>query len=302
MNYISIRVQAPSSTGDVNVYAVTNENPVKVTNGDYRLQVDTSRNQVSELQQFILPLNAWTVVSINDDEQLVIDKLLSDDRLTDVKTIYFKKITNTHVNEEDNINVTTNDENTSLFNIPSNLMLAAALTDTFDSTFTSSRGKHFEDDIIVRMIRNTMSVSMYPGEDGIIGAYACNLIADTGSINEMPVRSIQYNHMVRLIRNNKFKSNITNGNLLLAYADIYRANVDADTLNINNPCEDVSTIEYDQFTGDVNDNVIRVYTGGKSTIYNDYYAADELDNSFIELLKNGIKKWFADEGVHTGPM
>lgn len=76
---------------------------------------------------------------------------------------------------------------------------------------------------------------------------------------------------------------------MLAYADAYHSNLDDDIINITDPIEYVSSIEYDQFTGSVKDNVIEVRSTLFKSMYAGNYEANELDSMFVELLQMSIK-------------
>ena len=288
MKRVSIRVNVMEDN-ELVVYALTNVCPTKLKIGDMRVSI--LDNCLVRVETCIDAVGLWGVVKTDRLYPYLLSTIVTDERLTGDGYIYYKKVEYVYVDDDHDIRVTTKDENTSMFNIPVNLMFTAATTSKPEVDYISDIRPE-DKSLIVKVIRNAGGIAVYPSVHNSIGAYLVNIITDTHTVNELPVRCIQYNHLMRLINNKAFRQTINNGNLLLAYADTYCFNIDADNIIINNPCHGVDTIEYDQFTGTDGQNEITVCKQDGFGRYADTYIAENLDSSFIELLSESIKHWF----------
>lgn len=212
-------------------------------------------------------------------KNIIADKLASD-----LDLVYFKQTEPCYADNAESIVVTIEDTNAVLYNTPLNLMLLAACTDGVKHTFRSDK----TNTRIVQLERNhsVVGVSDIASE---FGPYYINNQTDTITINELSVRSIQFIHFMKLVNCSDFKNKMTNGNLLLAYADAYHHNLDDDVISINHPMENVASIDYDQFTGSVADNIIEVRSTYTTSMYAGNYEANQLDSGFVELLQMSIK-------------
>lgn len=213
-------------------------------------------------------------------EEVVAD-ILNHKELWGSDEIWFKKVED-YVTPDDSCIVNINDTNNVLFNTPVNLMLTAACTKAFDVSYYNEK----TNERIVRLIRYAMTINIHPTE-GVVGAHMCNLYGDSVTVNDINPRTIQFSQFVQLLNCTLFKREITNGNLMLAFADIYYNNLDDDVIDINDVLPDV-TVRYDQFTGDVCDNHIQLDSPNLPGKLDSMYAADLLDSGFVEFLQDAI--------------
>lgn len=216
----------------------------------------------------------------------IIDHISSCTELDGYDDVWFKQLpAYVSSNGEQTVNIT--DTDGLLFNIPINLMLLSACTTDYDVTYHSAKTQSR----IVRLIRCTTSVNVHP-YDGVAGAYACTLRTDFITVNQINPRSIQFNNLVQLIDCNAFKDKITNGNLLLAFADAYYDNLDDDIINIKDAIPNVEVV-YDQFTGNEQGNTIELNSSDLPGKFEVSYEAGKLDSGFVEFLEDSIKHYIA---------
>ena len=210
----------------------------------------------------------------------IVDAIYSYDCFSDIDTIYFKQAAAIYSLPNENIDIDINSTQHTLFNTPINLMVAAACTDEHDVTFYSD----VTDERIVRIVRYTTSVNIHPTDSDPVGMHMVDLNGDNIILNSVSPRSIQYKHIVRLINCKNFVSKITNGNLLLAFADIYHHNLDDNIIEIPSLLPNVSNVVYDQFSKYSNGNAIEVNGIQNGSIYIGEYRPDDLDSVFVEFL------------------
>lgn len=199
--------------------------------------------------------------------------LMGCDFVNDIDDIYYINVSLVYKDPEGKHDVHINQTNDDLFNIPLNLMYTAACTSHCVQEF------EFDSDMTPSLVLERRHMHVGVNYNSV---YMLNMYTDILPLNSVSVRCIEYRHGVMLIRNEKFLSQINNGNLVLAYADIYHGNNDDNVVNINNPSEKIANIHYDQFNGAVPDNEIFVSTkdGLEATVF----KSDELDSWLVELL------------------
>lgn len=222
--------------------------------------------------------------SIRVISQQIIDHISSCSELDNYEDVWFKKVPD-YVTPDGEHRVSINDTDALLFNIPINLMLLAACTDNYDVTYYNERTQSR----IARLIRCATSINVHPYE-GVAGAHACTLRCDYITVNQVNPRTIQFNNLVQLIHCAPFKDKITNGNLLLAFADAYYDNLDDDIINIQDVIPNVEVI-YDQFTGNESGNLIELDSLNLPGKLNTTYVASELDSGFVEFLEDAINHY-----------
>ena len=210
--------------------------------------------------------------------------ILAERLATDLNLVYFKQTDPIYADDREAIVVTIENTNAVLYNTPINLMVMAACTNDVNPSFHSDKNNQR----IVQLERGHTVVGVLDMASDF-GAYYINNVTDSITINEISTRSIQFIHFMKLVNCTLFKQRMTNGNLLLAYADAYHANLDDDIINIANPVEYVDSILYDQFTGSVEGNIIEVHSSLFKSMYAGNYEANELDSMFVELLQMSIK-------------
>lgn len=216
----------------------------------------------------------------------VIEHVSSCSELDNYEDIWFKQVPD-YITSDGEHRVSINDTDSLLFNIPINLMLLAACTDEYDVTYYDARTQSR----IARLIRCATSVNVHP-YDGVAGAHACTLRGDYITVNQINPRTIQFNNLVQLIHCVPFKDKITNGNLLLAFADAYNDNLDDDIININDVIPNVEVV-YDQFTGNGSGNLIELNSLDLPGKFQTTYEANKLDSGFVEFLEDCIKCFVA---------
>ena len=198
--------------------------------------------------------------------------------------IHYRKLDPIFSYGHDQPDILLNDTQQNLFNIPINLLVGAACTRQSDITFYESNRP------IVRLVRHNTFVEVIDNARDI--RYVICLKNDNVMFNDLSNRSIQFEHFARLLRCVEFKELINNGNLVLAYADSYMNNLDDDVID-----DDIFTdssifkINYDQFTGPYDDNIIEIAVNSKHNEYTGEYQASQLDATIIELLQCGIAHW-----------
>ena len=233
--------------------------------------------KISELEKLELPAYRKKIF-----EQIK-DNIVANNIVEDLSAAYFQQVKPLYENTKENIVVNITDTNASAFNTPINLMMAALCTDTADITISSDR----TGDYLMRVFRHISAITVAP-YDNIHGQYMYILMHDIMTLNDMSPRSMQFKNMVPVVQTDKFKELINNGNLLLAFADIYDGNLDDDTLEITDLPDGVELINYDQFTGAFEGNEIYLEGPDVSRRYNSVYGANNFDASFVELLQRMI--------------
>lgn len=198
--------------------------------------------------------------------------------------IYYRKLDPIFRYGHDQPDILLNDTQHNLFNIPINLLVGAACTHQKDITFYENNRP------IVRLVRHNAFIEVLDNSRDI--RYAICLKNDNAMFNDLSNRSIQYEHFARLLRCVEFKELINNGNLVLAYADYYMNNLDDDVIDGDVFTESsIYRINYDQFTGPCDDNIIEVTTTSSKNQYVGEYQANKLDSGIVELLRYSIIHW-----------
>ena len=210
----------------------------------------------------------------------IVDAIYGYDCFSDTDLIYFKQAGAMYSLPNENIHVDINSTQHILFNTPLNLMFTAACTDDHDITFYSD----VTSERIVRLVRYAMSINVHPTDGDPVGMHMVYMNGDHIVLNDVSSRSIQFNHVIRLINCKNFVSKITNGNLLLAFADIYHHNLDDDIIEISSLLPGVGNVIYDQFSKYSDGNVIEVNRIQNGSIYIGEYRPDVLDSVFVEFL------------------
>ena len=198
--------------------------------------------------------------------------------------IHYRKLDPIFSYGHDQPDILLNDTQQNLFNIPINLLVGAACTRQSDITFYESNRP------IVRLVRHNTFVEVIDIARDI--RYAICLKNDNVMFNDLSNRSIQFEHFARLLRCAEFKELINNGNLVLVYADSYMNNLDDDVIDgdvFTDPT--IYKINYDQFTGPYDDNIIEVTTTSSKNQYVGEYQASQLDSGIVELLQYSIIHW-----------
>lgn len=211
----------------------------------------------------------------------IYDNLSKNNLIKPDMDIYYCKAPAVYESRSDKVKIDINDTQQNLFNIPINLLLAAATTRYSNMTYYSTGFA------IARLIRHHAGIEIID-DDRRIG-YQYLFVGSMLTFNELSPRSIQHEHLARLLRCPDFVKQINNGNLVLAYADIVYGNLDDDVINGNVFTRlSENDLYYDQFTGTVKGNMIEV-TSDNSGLYRGSYDATELDAGIIELLHESMK-------------
>lgn len=242
--------------------------------------------KISEMEKVKLPACRKKIF-----EQIK-DSIVTDNIVEDLSAAYFQQVKPLYENIKENIVVNITETNASAFNTPINLMMTALCTDAADVTIFSD----VTGDYLMRLFRHISTITVAPYEDAS-GQYLYSLKYDNVTLNDMSPRSMQFKNMVPVTRTDKFKELINNGNLLLAFADIYDGNLDDDTLEITDLPDGVELINYDQFTGAFEGNEIYLEGPDVSRRYNSVYGANNFDASFVELLQRMIIHKLKKEAV-----
>lgn len=210
----------------------------------------------------------------------IYDELLYTEYKDKLEHVFFMQAKPIYVNIEENIMIDINDTQDVLFNMPLNLLYAAASVDNSNVIYTLPKC-----DSHIRVVRHHMCM-VVTKDDGYLTGYNINAKIDVITLNQLLPRSVEFQHTVQLTRNEKFVSKITNGNIMLAFADIYYNNLDDDVIVINNPMDGIESIRYDQFSGCVVGNHVEIITN--NPIDPVRYDADKIDNGLVETLMQCI--------------
>lgn len=208
--------------------------------------------------------------------------------VNDIDDIYYINVSLVYKDPESKRDVHINETNDDLFNIPLNLIYTAACTSDCVQEF------EFDSDMTPSLILERRHTQICVNYNSV---YMLNMYTDILPLNNVSVRCIEYRHGIMLVRNEKFLSQINNGNLVLAYADIYHCNNDDDVVNITNPSEMIGNIHYDQFTGPVSGNDILVTTNG--SLEDLVFKSTDLDSWLVELLTECMEERIKLMGAHN---
>lgn len=204
--------------------------------------------------------------------------IISNNFTDDLSQVYYTATRPIYEDPDGQFRVHINDTNDILFNIPINLMLVSSCTDKPSKTYRRTGCN-------VRVTRHQSQVSIKSYDN-----YAIDSIHFTDVMNVLSPRSLQFVDMANLINDISFTHGISNGNLTLAYADIYHNNNDEDIVVIKNPTPKIALIRYDQFTGVVNNNMVEVVLA--DDLDNPLYFNSYLRDSWlVEILTDCIKHY-----------
>lgn len=204
----------------------------------------------------------------------IINHILKCDFETNIDSIYYIKASLIYTDPADSYSVHINETNDVVFNIPMNLMYTAVCSKSCLMEFT------LDSTVWPRIVLERRHSQICINYDSV---YMIGTYTDILTLNEMTPRCVQFVHGAMLIRNSSFLNNLNNGNLTLAYADIYHNNLDDDIIYINDPSSKIASIHYDQFTGVATDNTIEVCFTSKDEKPR-YFQSNKLDNELVELL------------------
>lgn len=246
---------------------------VQHENGFERYLVFTEK--LSYLPVYATRLNGVDVEELSFDDRSryndVRAAIIASNYTDDLDSVYYTPTRPIFEDPYDEFRVHINDTNDVLFNTPINLMLVASCTKQVSKIYSRRAGN-------IQVTRHIHGVSIKSFDTYSIDSTRFNSV-----MNVLSPRSLQFIDMANLVNNVLFTRNMNNGNLTLAYADIYHNNNDENIIEIKDPSPTVTLIRYDQFTGAAVGNMVEV------VLSNDvdnplYFDSMQCNNWLVEIL------------------
>ena len=212
-----------------------------------------------------------------------------DSRLDEYDTIYYSEVDNVSIPTTME-RTTMEQENALIFNVPINLIFAGVCSHSSDLSFHDNSGH-----LIMRVVRFNEMVTCYP-TDTLYGAYTINLARESRCMNEICPRALEHRLFMRLIYCSEFVTRVNNGNIFLAFMDIYYGNNDDGTLDLRDPGPGVTNLMYNQYVEPGTGNPLTVMTEVEVNDGDKFFSleSDELDIVLVELLGDARKRRFAE--------
>lgn len=213
----------------------------------------------------------------------------SDTRFDECDTIYYTEVDAVSITTS-TVRTTREQENALIFNVPINLIFAGVCSHSSDLSFHDNKGH-----LIMRVVRFNEMVTCYP-TDTLYGAYTINLARESRCMNEICPRALEHRLFMRLIHCGEFVTRVNNGNLFLAFMDIYYGNNDDGTLNLHNPGPGVTHLMYNQYIEPSTGNPLTVMTEVEVSDGDKFFSleSDELDIVLVELLGDARTRRIAE--------
>lgn len=238
------------------------------------------------VETYIPAVDDYGVLTEYDSEDGVIKTINNDVRFNAYDTLYYYQVDKIDSIPDTGKRATVEQENSLIFHVPINLLFAAVCCESPDNSFYDKQGR-----LIMNVVRYNDMITCYP-TDTVYGAHSIPLNHDDRTMIQYCPRSLEHRLFLRLIECEAFVSRVNNGNLFLAFMDIYYDNNDDGTLDLKEPGPGVTNLMYNHYLPPGIGNPLTAMTKVELNDGNKFFSFEshEFDAVLVELIQDAIKR------------